>query len=223
MQLSGVKKLLDRVGFGSLFGLEEKIDAISLSEIKKIPLYGNFDLGFALGEYSMFATSSRKRTKLGALLHKFKYEQDRYAGMILSDLLSDFVNSQSLLKSSDMMLTVPPSFISRSFDPVSFLAQRIEERTQIRWEKDALKRTRLTKQQKSVWGLEPKEMNVSDAFRLTKPLALEGKKILLIDDLFASGATLNEISAILREAKADKIHVLVLAKSICPMIRNSCG
>ena len=214
MRSSGVKKLLDGFGFGWVLGSSDKIKAISLSEIQPVSLSGNFDLGFALGEYSTIEGAKRKRTKVGDLLHKFKYDQDRYAGMILADLASDFINSQILFKSSDLMLTVPPSFKSRSFDPVSFVAEKIEERTQIRWERDALRRTRLTKPQKSIHDKEFKKLNVLSTFQLAKPLKLVGKKILLIDDLLDSGATLDQISAILREAKAYKISVLVLAKTV---------
>jgi len=213
MQTGGVKKLLDRFGFGWVLSSREEIKTISLSNIKPIPLLGNFDLGFALGEYSRSESAKRKRTNVGHLLHKFKYEQNRQAGMILANLASDFINSQILLKSCDLMLTVPPSFRSRSFDLVSFVAERIEEKTKIRWEKDTLKRTKLTKPQKSIWDKELKQLNVFNTFRLAKPLQLERKKILLIDDVFASGASLDQISAILREAKADKIYVLVLAKT----------
>ncbi len=213
MQPGSVKKLLDRFGFGWILSSTEEIKAVSLSDIEPVPLSGNFDLGFALGEYSIKESAKRKRTKVGDLLHKFKYEQNRHAGMILTDLASDFINSQILLKSADLMLTIPPSFRSRSFDPVSFIAERIKERTQIRWERDVFLRTRLTQPQKSIWDKELKQWNVFNTFRIAKPLQLEEKKILLIDDVFASGATLNEISAVLREAKADKIYVLVLVKT----------
>ncbi len=213
MQTGGVKKFLDRFGFGWVLSSREGIKTISLSDIKPIPLLGNFDSGFALGEYSIKESAKRKKTVVGDLLHKFKYEQDRHAGMILTDLASDFINSQILLKSCDLMLTVPPSFKSRSFDLVSFVAERIEEKTKIRWKKDTLKRIRLTKPQKSIWDKELKQLNVFNTFRLAKPLQLERKKILLIDDVCASGATLNEISAVLRAAKADKIYVLVLVKT----------
>lgn len=214
MQAVSLKKLFDKLGFGWIISSQEEVKKVVLSDIKPIPLLGNFDSGFALGEYSRSESAKRKRTTVGDLLHKFKYEQDRYAGMILADLASDFINSQILLKSSNLILTIPPSFKSRSFDPVSFLTERIEERTQIHWEKDALKRTKLTKPQKSIHDREFKKINVLNTFQLAEPLKLDGKKILLIDDLLASGATLNEISAILREAKADKIYVLVLAKTV---------
>ncbi|KPL01331.1 MAG: hypothetical protein AMJ91_00185 [candidate division Zixibacteria bacterium SM23_73_3] len=150
---------------------------------------------------------------MGDLLHKFKYEQDRHAGMILADLASDFINGQILLKASDLILTVLPSFRSRPFDPVYFVAERIEKKTKIPWEREVFARTRLVKPQKSIWDRKFKQLNVLNTYRLAKPLKLDGKKILLIDDICDSGATLNEISAILRQTKADKIYVLVLAKT----------
>jgi hypothetical protein len=220
IQLAGVRNLLNKFGFGWILGSDEETITIPLSDIKPIPLWGNFDSGFALGEYSISESGKRKRTKVGDLLHKFKYEQNRQAGIILADLASDFINSQIILKSSDLMLAIPPSFRSRSFDPVSFVAERIEEKTKIRWERDVFLRTRLTKPQKSIGDRELKQLNVLNTYKLTKPLKLDGKKILLIDDLRASGATLNEISAILRQAKTEKIYVLVLAKTPYPKVAD---
>jgi ATP-dependent DNA helicase RecQ len=54
---------------------------------------------------------------------------------------------------------------------------------------------------------------VISTFRLNNPLLVSGKKILLLDDLYDSGATMNQISQILRQAGADKIFALVLAKT----------
>ena len=221
MQLSGAKKLSDRFGFSWIFGSEEEIKKIDLSEIEPIPLSGNFNSGFALGEYRISESAKRKRTKVGSLLHKFKYEQDRRAGELLADLASDFIESQIPLKSTNLMLTVPPSFRSRSFDPVSFLAKRIQERTKIQWEKDVFIRTRLTKPQKDVRGIDAKQLNALNTYKLAEPLKLDGKKVLLVDDVIASGATLDEISFILWQENTEKIFVLVLAKSICPRLDDS--
>jgi len=133
--------------------------------------------------------------------------------MILADLASAFINSRLTLKSADLMLIIPPSFKSRSFDPVSFLAESTEERTNIPWERGVFARTRLTKPQKSIHNKEFKNLNVLNTFGLSKPLKLNGKRILLIDDVFDSGATLDQIRAILREARATKTYALVLAKT----------
>ncbi len=126
MMREGIKRLLVKLGFGWVFGSGEEIEALSLSEIEPIFLTGNFDTGVALGEYSISGGVTRKRTQLGYLLHKFKYEQDRQAGKILAVLASDFIKAHPLLRSSELILTVPPSFKSRAFDPTSFMAERIE-------------------------------------------------------------------------------------------------
>jgi predicted amidophosphoribosyltransferase len=74
-------------------------------------------------------------------------------------------------------------------------------------------RTRLTAPQKEVASWQLKRLNDLNGFRLAKPLKLSGKRVLLIDDFLASGAILNETSAVLRECGAEKIHAPVLART----------
>jgi predicted amidophosphoribosyltransferase len=207
------KKFLDRLGFGWLFESRQEIEKITLTGLNIIPLKGNFDFGYALGLYSEPKNAHREKTPVGGLLHRFKYQFDQVAGAILADLAAEWINSRNLLKSSDFMVTVPPSFTSRPFDPISFLAERISFGTGIRWEKGVIKRTRIAKLQKGILDKEAKKENVTSAFRLNNPLLVSGKKILLLDDLYDSGVTINQISQILRQAGADKIFVLVLAKT----------
>jgi hypothetical protein len=211
MHKGGLKKLLDGLGFGWFICTTEQFRKISLSDIRPVPLYGNFDLGFALGEYSREDKGVKAKTPVGHLLHEFKYGQNHQAGEILADLASDFIRSQSALNSADLMLTVPPSFKSRAIDPITFLAKRIEGKTQIRWEKGILARTKLSQPQKGILDRKLKKLNVLNTYKMTKPTKIEGQKILLFDDVLDSGITINEISAILREEKAQEICVLVLA------------
>ncbi len=201
------------MGFGWLLKPDQEIEKLSLSSLNVIPLLGNFDSGYALGQYSEPKEAHIEKTQVGELLHRFKYQFDQDAGVILADLAVELINSRNLWKSSDFIITIPPSFTSRPFDPISFLAERISKGTGIRWEKDVIKRTRITKLQKRILDKEGKKENVISTFRLNNSLSISGKKILLVDDLYDSGATINQISQILREAKADKIFVLVLAKT----------
>ncbi len=207
------KRILGRLGFGWLFESKQEIEKITLTDLNVIPLKGNFDFGYALGLYSESKNAHREKTPVGGLLQRFKYQFNQDAGVILADLAAEWINSRNLLRSSDFMVTVPPSFTSRPFDPISFLAERISFSTGIRWEKGVIKRTRITGQQKRIFNRELKKENVISTFRLNNPLLVSGKKILLLDDLYDSGATINQISQILRQAKADKIFALVLAKT----------
>lgn len=56
--------------------------------------------------------------------------------------------------------------------------------------------------------------NVEDAFSLKDSQAVVGKKILLIDDIYGSGATIKEIGKFLTEQGADLIVPIVLAKTV---------
>ena len=201
------------LGFGWLLEPDHKVGKLSLSGLNVIPLMGNFDSGHALDQYSEQAGAKTEKTQVGELLYRFKYQFDRDAGEELANLAAELIKGQRLLRSSDFIVTVPPSFTSRPFDPISFLAERVSKRTKIRWERDVIKRARITNLQKRIFDKVGKEENVISTFRLSNPALISGKKILLFDDLYDSGATINQISQILRQAKAHKIFCLVLAKT----------
>ena len=207
------RKIISGLGFGWFLKPGQRIERLSLLSLNVIPLLGNFDFGCALGHYSEQVGAQIEKTQVGELLHRFKYQFDRDAGAELADLAIELIKGQSLLKSSDFVVTVPPSFTSRPFDPISYLAERVSKGTGIRWAKNVIKRTRVTGQQKRLFAKELKEENVKLAFGLNDHRFITDKKILLLDDLYASGCTINLISDILRRARAHKISVLVVAKT----------
>ena len=56
--------------------------------------------------------------------------------------------------------------------------------------------------------------NLKNAFRLKKNADVKGKKIILVDDVFTTGTTVNEVSRVLKEAGASKVAVLTAARAI---------
>ena len=103
------KRFLDSLGFGWLLNTQQKIGKIPLNHTDLIPLKGNFDWGYALGRYSESKEVQPEKTYVGRLLYRFKYRFDRDAGVILADLAAELINSRNLLRSSDLIFTVPPS------------------------------------------------------------------------------------------------------------------
>jgi ComF family protein len=100
---------------------------------------------------------------------------------------------------------------ARRFNQSAILAQALAKKCGKAYLPDGLLRVRHTVQQK---GLSRKERakNVRNAFAVNKKHALKGKNILLIDDVFTSGATLNECARALKKAGAQKVFVLTIAR-----------
>lgn len=61
---------------------------------------------------------------------------------------------------------------------------------------------------------EERRRNVKGTFGVTEPLAIKGKRILLVDDVFTTGATANECSRVLKRAGAGFVDVLTLARVV---------
>ena len=55
-------------------------------------------------------------------------------------------------------------------------------------------------------------MNIQGVYRIKNSRLIENKKILLIDDIYTTGSTVNECSKMLSEAKTKLIGVLTMAK-----------
>ncbi len=73
-------------------------------------------------------------------------------------------------------------------------------------------KTRQTQPQKEMHTLPQKRDNVAGAFAASGDI--NGKRVLLVDDLFDSGATLDEIARVLRKHGAANINVLTLTRTI---------
>jgi predicted amidophosphoribosyltransferase len=61
-------------------------------------------------------------------------------------------------------------------------------------------------------GLE-RTANVQGAFQLVRPDAVGDKRVLLVDDVYTTGATMNECARVLKDAGAGAVIVLTLART----------
>ena len=76
-----------------------------------------------------------------------------------------------------------------------------------------LERHQWTSVQTGLNGLERKR-TVKNAFRIKNPEKIKNKKILLVDDVFTTGATVNECSRILLKNKAADVEIFTFARAI---------
>ncbi len=116
----------------------------------------------------------------------------------------------------DLVIPVPlylDRLRTRGFNQAVIIARGCFPQWSNRIESGVLHRTRATKPQTSLSGKE-RRRNLHKAFGLADPAKVKGRRVLLIDDVFTTGSTLNECCAILRLAGAERIESFTLARSL---------
>jgi len=149
-------------------------------------------------------------SNVGAALHRSKYEQGGDFPDFLLKLVLKAFRKKFGQEKFDLILYVPPT---SSGDLVKNFAVKISQVLKIPISHNLVK-TRQTKEQKVFENGYLKTDNVKDAFTFTTPNDIKGKSILLVDDIFDSGATLKEIGKLLTKLGALKIAPIVIAKTV---------
>jgi len=174
------------------------------------PLPGPWQAGWALGFHSGFAGQEWSRSPVGELAYRLKYQQDASALPELVEQAASLCAAQPALAAVDAVVPVPPS-LARPFDPVGAVAEALAGRLgRPLW--PALVKVRRTQPQKEMRTLTQKRANVAGAFAVRGPV--RGRSLLVVDDLYDSGATLEEVWRVLRAVGAVTIGVLTLTRTI---------
>ena len=103
--------------------------------------------------------------------------------------------------------------ISRRFNQSAELARALAAQTGLEFEPDALIRTRATRQQVGL-GTKERHKNVQGAFRVppAHDITIKGQTIILVDDVFTTGATLQACARAIRRKGAKQIFCLTFAR-----------
>lgn len=148
------------------------------------------------------------------LIHKFKYNDQLHILDYLSRLMLNL--GHELIEKSDIIVPVAmhkQKLLKRGFNQSALLAAKIAQKTKLQYIPDLLIKQH---NKASQAGLERKERlkNIQGNFQLNKDFDIKGKRIILIDDVITTGATVNECCKMLRKGKPAKIYVLTLAKRV---------
>ena len=162
------------------------------------------------GVYSVF--------KYGGIIRQaiiqLKYHNIKALADPLSRFLAEYLRKYSL--SFDVIIPVPVHkrrLRERGYNQTSLLARRLGRMTRIPVMEGVLIRTRHTPSQAKSDSVELRRENIRNAFVCVRR-DVSGKRILLIDDVCTSGATLNSCAASLKSAGAASVWGLTLAKEI---------
>jgi len=142
------------------------------------------------------------------LIHLFKYTRIEPLAQPLGDLL---LRAVPLDQRFDLVVPVPLHWrrrLWRGFNQAELLARPHRLGVTV---SDALRRSRNTETQASLSPSE-RRSNVAGAFVLRHPDAVRGQRILLIDDVLTTGATVGAAATVLRHGGARYVAVLTLAR-----------
>lgn len=104
----------------------------------------------------------------------------------------------------------PRRLVERGFDQAALMAREVARSVERPWLPRALARSRDTPRQATL-AKGARAANVTAAFSVRQPKRVAGLRLLLIDDVRTTGATLNACREVLRDARAREVVTLVLA------------
>lgn len=174
------------------------------------PLKGSWQIGFALDIHSAFHGATWQRSPLGELTYRLKYQEDLSVLPRLVEHTLTFFAAHPEMTAFDVIVPVPSSS-SRLFNPVQEYSQALG-RAMCKPVQSLLIKTRQNQPQKMMKTLAQKRANVAGVFTIQGEIA--DQRILLVDDLFDTGATLEEITQLLLRYGAKQVFVLTLTRTI---------
>ena len=153
------------------------------------------------------------RTLMGAI-QRFKYHGKTQLARPLGRLLALTLNRHWHASAIDAMVPVPlhrKRLRQRGFDQVTLLLRAAPWPVAVHT--DVLTRVRATPPQTDL-RRRARRANVRKAFRVVQPSRVRGQRLLLIDDVFTTGATVDECSRTLLQQGATRVDVLTLARAM---------
>jgi ComF family protein len=149
-------------------------------------------------------------------IHRWKYEGKTHLTPFFVEWMVEGLKHYWGQDSPDLLIPVPlhPQRLrERGFNQALLLVKELSRRTRIPYQKTILQKKKATLPQVHLTGAE-REKGLKGAFQVIGKKELEGKSVLLIDDVYTTGATVNECSKVLRRGGAKRIDVFTLAHAI---------
>ena len=148
-------------------------------------------------------------------MHNFKYKGRFAVESLFKELMIGFAEKYIDMRRFDWLIPVPLHRVKqrqRAFNQSAVLGACLSGRFKVPMLNGNLSRIRPGKPQMML----PKARRLNDikgSFKIKNPDPLKGKAVLLVDDVFTTGATVNECSKVIKEAGAGLVEIFTLARS----------
>lgn len=153
-------------------------------------------------------------------MYRFKYGGRKKYAQLFGQMLAKQLQNTNFPSKIDLIVPVPISkerIRQRGYNQAEEIAKYVSKYIGIPYNKDILIRTTHTKPQSSFSPMQRRK-NIKSAFKCTGTLPLETKVILIIDDIYTTGSTIDECAKTLKKSGAQVIYsaVVCIGNSIIP-------
>lgn len=150
------------------------------------------------------------------LIHKYKYSFAKEISWTLSEILIRYLEKSFRDDVKKYCLIAVPlhrqRFNWRGFNQSEEIAKILSQRFSLSLNNNCLIRQKKTASQAGIKNPQKRKDNLQNAFVLKNPKLIKNKNIILLDDVFTSGATMEAAAATLKSGGAKRIIGLVVAK-----------
>jgi competence protein ComFC len=194
-------------------------------EINLQKLNGRWNDGYALDVHTLSARPLEKDdngnvtkwdktyTPIGEQMNKLKYWGEIERVKIIGETAADAIKSYLTKWQIDLIIPIPPSKLDRPFQPVIEIAKVFAKSVNLPIDYNGLKKTKATPQMIGITDIDERRNLLQGVFDVQQN-AFSGKDILLLDDLFRSGETLNAATNVLmKKGNARGVYVLTITKT----------
>lgn len=147
-------------------------------------------------------------------LIKFKFQEKSYIYKAFVNFIIKNEKICRFFKTYDIIIPVPIHYnrkITRGYNQSALIAKEIAEKLSIQYENKVLFK-KVNNRPQSTKNKQERTNNVKGVYYTRNEYKILNKKILLLDDIFTTGSTVNECSKILKIAGAQKVDVVSIAK-----------
>ena len=147
-------------------------------------------------------------------IQRYKFSRVKALGRPFAALMAQCL-SDRLPEGADLLCWAPLSkkrLRERGFDQAELLAREVGRLLSVPAE-PTLEKTRNTSPQSELEEASARRANAQGAYSLLPGAGLTGRRVVLVDDVVTSGATLSACAALLRQAGAERVYCLTLAQA----------
>jgi len=151
---------------------------------------------------------------VGEALRQLKYEQALWLAPDIAGILLNCIQAEYPGLQFDLLVPVPLHHVRRrhrGYNQSAVLARELGRKIGCQSHPGLLRRIRPTTSQTNLTAKE-RLSNVNKAFQSRKANRLEGRKVLLVDDVMTTGATVNACAKSLKKGGAASVHVITAAR-----------